>query len=182
MAVEMTHPARPFTYQDLEGMPDDGYRREIIGGSLVVTPAPSGGHQRVTLNLGALLRAAETGGTMAMVAPFDWKLPDGGSVQPDVMVIRREDFDPAGPLPASAVPLLVVEVLSPSNPAQDRMLKRDLYQRLAVPAYWIVDPSRPSLLALRRVEGRFEVEADTSETFRTDWPFPIQVIVAELAK
>jgi hypothetical protein len=59
------------------------------------------------LNLGALLRAAETGGTMAMVAPYDWKLPDGGSVQPDVMVISREDFDPAGPLPPSAVPLLV---------------------------------------------------------------------------
>ena len=80
----MTRPARPFTYEDLDGMPDDGYRREIIGGSLIVTPAPGGAQQRIVLNLGALLRAAETGGTMAMVAPYDWKLPDGGSVQPDV--------------------------------------------------------------------------------------------------
>ena len=182
MAVEMTRAARPFTYEDLGGMPDDGYRREIIGGSLVVTPAPSGGHQRVTLNLAALLRASEAGGTMAMVAPFDWRLPDGGSVQPDVMVIRREDFDPAGPLPATAVPVLVVEVLSPSNPAQDRMLKRDLYERLGVPAYWIVDPSRPSLTALRLVEGRFDVEADTSRRFRTEWPFSLDLIVAELVK
>ncbi|MGH9077787.1 MAG: Uma2 family endonuclease, partial [Acidimicrobiales bacterium] len=140
MAVEMTHRAEPFTYDDLEDMPDDGYRREIIGGSLIVSPSPAGGHQRVTLNLGTLLRAAETTDAMAMVAPYDWKLPDGGCVVPDVMVIRREDFDRDGPLPASAVPLLVVEVLSPSNAAQDRALKRDLYERLGVPAYWIVEP------------------------------------------
>ena len=105
-------------------MPDDGYRREIIGGSLLVTPAPTGGHQRVLGKLLAVLQAAEPADAMAIVAPYDWKLPDGGSVEPDVLVIRRQDFDPAGPLPASAVPLLVVEVLSPSNPAQDRMLKR----------------------------------------------------------
>ena len=74
----MTRPAMPFTYGDLEDMPDDGYRREIIGGSLIVTPSPSGGHQRATGTLFALLRAAETPETMAMVAPFDWKLPDGG--------------------------------------------------------------------------------------------------------
>jgi Putative restriction endonuclease len=59
---------------------------------------------------------------------------------------------------------------------------RDLYQRLGLPAYWIVDPSRPSLLALRQVEGGFDVEADTSGTFRTEWPFLVYLIVAELVK
>ncbi|HLN05050.1 MAG TPA: Uma2 family endonuclease [Acidimicrobiales bacterium] len=182
MVVEMAHPARPFTYEDLEGMPDDGYRREIIGGSLIVTPAPTGGHQRVTGKLYALLQTAETDEVMAMVAPYDWWLPDGGSVQPDVMVIRRDDFDPAGPLPASAVPLLVVEVLSPSNPTQDRMLKRDLYERLGVPAYWIVDPAGPSLLALRFVGRGYTVESESTVTFRTDWPFPLEVTLADLVR
>lgn len=181
MAVEMIHPAVPFTYDDLEGMPDDGYRREIIGGSLIVTPSPAGGHQRVTGNLFAILRASETPDTMAMVAPYDWKLPDGGSVVPDVMVIRREHFDRNGPLPASADPLLVVEVLSPSNAGQDRALKRDLYERLGVAAYWIVDPSAPSLLALRLVEGSYVIADETSGTFRTDWPFPLSVDLAKLA-
>ncbi|MGH7734978.1 MAG: Uma2 family endonuclease, partial [Gemmatimonadales bacterium] len=80
----MTHRAEPFTYDDLEDMPDDGYRREIIGGSLIVSPSPAGGHQRVTGKLYALLQGAETHETMAMVAPYDWKLPDGGCVVPDV--------------------------------------------------------------------------------------------------
>ena len=163
-------------------MPDDGYRREVIGGSLIVTPSPSGGHQRVTMNLAVLLRSAESSDAMAMVAPFDWKLPDGGSVQPDVMMIRRTDFDPSGPLPASAVPLLVVEVLSPSNPAQDRTLKRELYERLGVPAYWIVDPYGPSLLSLRLRDGRFEIEFEGRTTFRTDWPVAVEIRVAELSR
>jgi Uma2 family endonuclease len=182
MSVEMAHPARAFTYADLEAMPDDGYRREIIGGSLIVTPAPSGGHQRVAGNLFALLRSAETADTMAMVAPYDWKLPDGGSVQPDVMVVRREDFDPVGPLPQGAVPVLVVEVLSPSNPTQDRMLKRDLYERLGVPAYWIVEPSEPSMLALRLVDGRYHVEFEGGGTFRANWPFTLEVRTADLSR
>lgn len=184
MAIETARWPRPFTYEDLDAMPDDGYRREVIGGSLVVTPSPTGGHQRVTGKLYALLQAAETPATMAMVAPYDWRLPDGGCVQPDAMVVRREDFRRDGPLPAGAVPLLVVEVLSPGNRSQDSLLKRDLYQRLGVPAYWIVDPSLPSLLALRLVEGRYEVEAEaeSSDTFSTAWPFPVEVTLADLAR
>ena len=182
MAIEMAQPARPFTYDDLEGMPDDGYRREIIGGSLIVTPAPNGRHQRVTGRLFAALLAAETSEAMAMVAPYDWKLPDGASVQPDAMVIRRQDFDPSGPMPSSAVPLLVVEVLSPSNPAQDLAVKRGLYERLGVPAYWIVDPEGPSVIVLRMTGDRYEVETEVSSggVLRTDWPFPVQMTVADL--
>jgi Uma2 family endonuclease len=181
MAVEFAHPARPFTYADLDGMPDDGYRREIIGGTLIVTPAPNGGHQRVSGSLLAALRAAETADAMALCAPYDWKLPDGGSVEPDLLVIRRHDFDPAGPLPSSAVPLLVVEVLSPSNRALDRAVKRELYERLGVPAYWIVDPDEPSLLALRLEVGRYTTEAHVRDgVFHTGWPFPLDVDVSSL--
>lgn len=39
--------SRPFTRDDLHAMPDDGHRYELIDGSLIVTPAPSIGHQGV---------------------------------------------------------------------------------------------------------------------------------------
>ena len=40
---------RPFTVDDLEGMPDDGNRYELIDGLLLVTPARGWEHQEVLL-------------------------------------------------------------------------------------------------------------------------------------
>ncbi|MGH9067866.1 MAG: Uma2 family endonuclease [Acidimicrobiales bacterium] len=71
-------------------------------------------------------------------------------------------------MPPSATPLLVVDVLSPSNPDQDRLLKRALYESLGVPAYWIVVPQVPLLLALRIQRGRYEVAGE--EAFTTPGP------------
>lgn len=36
---------RPLTVQDLEEMPDDGHRYELIDGTLIVSPAPGWPHQ-----------------------------------------------------------------------------------------------------------------------------------------
>jgi hypothetical protein len=41
-----TRSGRPFTRADLERMPDDGRRYEIIDGVLVVSAAPGRLHQR----------------------------------------------------------------------------------------------------------------------------------------
>ncbi len=43
--------SRPLTRDDLETMPDDGHRYELIDGVLVVTPAPSNVHQTVSVTL-----------------------------------------------------------------------------------------------------------------------------------
>lgn len=184
MAVHVSDPARPFTYEDLEDMPDDGYRREIIGGSLIVTPAPNARHQLVVGQLLAILHSAKTAVSTVLTAPYDWKLPDGGSVQPDLVVVRREDVDLDGPLPASARPMLVVEVLSPSNPEQDRAVKKALYEHLGVSGYWLVDPGVPSVVALRLKGGRYEVEAAVagSDALESDWPFPVRVVPADLLR
>ncbi|MDQ6781916.1 MAG: Uma2 family endonuclease [Actinomycetota bacterium] len=181
-----TSPARPFVYADLEALPEDGYRREIIGGTLVVNPAPLGRHQQASGALFSLLRAAAPSRLLVIAAPYDWRLGDGGSVQPDLMVVDRSDFDPDGPFPASAIPTLVVEILSPSNAEQDRTLKRAVYQRQGVPAYWMVDPGSatqpPSLIALRLGAGQFVIEAEVtgSDRFATDWPFPLHLVPTDL--
>ncbi|MGH3425170.1 MAG: hypothetical protein ACRDO8_10600 [Nocardioidaceae bacterium] len=39
---------RPLTRADLDAMPDDGHRYELIDGTLVVTPAPSYGPRPAT--------------------------------------------------------------------------------------------------------------------------------------
>lgn len=49
-----------------------------------------------------------------------------------------------------APPLLVVEVVSPGNLQRDRdyVAKRQQYQDLAIPEYWIVDPQRQTVVVL----------------------------------
>ena len=182
MAVQATRPAKPFRFEDLEGMPDDGYRREIIGGSLIVTPATNLGHQRACGVLYAQLFAAETAQTMVIAAPCEWRLPDGGSVQPDVLVISREDFEAGGPLGPTATPLLVVEILSPSNADQDLSVKRHLYESLRVPAYWIVDVTVPSITVLRLSDGGYTDDAEVTghDELVADWPFPVRVVPSRL--
>lgn len=170
-------PARAFTYHDLADLPADGYKREIIGGALIVTPAPNWRHQRVSANLTHLLLQAETPKTMVLASPLDWFHDDGGVVQPDLVVLRRSQIEGQRRLEQPTTPLLVVEILSPSNRAYDLTLKRDLYQRLGVPAYWIVDPVGPSVVVLRLDDGRYRTEAEVGagEELVTDRPFPIRL-------
>lgn len=116
-----------------------------------------------------------------MLSPFDWRPPTGESFQPDLMVIQFEDFDPDGPL--RHTPMLVVEVLSTSNPAQDRTVKRARYAALGVPNYWIVNPLDPEIVALRlAVSGQYQQVARIAgrRLFRTDDPYPVGIVPAAL--
>lgn len=53
-----------------------------------------------------------------------------------------------------------------------------------MPAYWIVDPDRPSVLALRLTGGAYAIEAELrgDEELGTDWPFPITFCPSHLVR
>src|SRR5437762_13106778 len=59
MSITMAAPpygrGRPFTRADLDAMPDDGRRHEIIDGVLIVSAAPGRLHQRAVFRLARLL-------------------------------------------------------------------------------------------------------------------------------
>ena len=61
---------RPFTVDDLEGMPDDGNRYELIDGTLLVTPAPGWPHQEMGGALYVLLREHCPPELRVLMAPF----------------------------------------------------------------------------------------------------------------
>jgi Uma2 family endonuclease len=168
-----------FTLEDLEDLPDDGNRYELIGGAIVMTPAPEPVHQRVTRRLLALLDEACPEGHEVFVAPVDYDLPDAQRVQPDLTVVPDTSVGEkhlAGPA------LLVVEIVSPGSGANDRVTKRALYAKAAVPAYWIVDPGAGHLLALRLEAGRYSPYIDTDGPVEVDWPLKVSFDVADLAR
>jgi Uma2 family endonuclease len=140
---------RPLTYDDLRDIPDDGQRYEVIGGELVVNPAPSADHQRVVGSVYRLLfvfghnhAAGE-----ALLAPFDVILSYFDIVQPDVVFMAASQPRIAGTHHSTdGPPRIVVEVISPASRRTDSVRKMALYARAGVPEYWIADPERRLLV------------------------------------
>jgi Uma2 family endonuclease len=147
------------TIDELLALPDDGLRHELLDGVHVVSPAPSYRHQAVHAALFAHLHAAVEGhpGWDALSSPADIILGVRTLVQPDLFVIRH---DP-GRTPESwedvGIPVLAVEILSPSTAARDRVTKRHLYQRAGVTEYWIVDMDARVIERWRPEDERPEV-------------------------
>ncbi len=154
-------------------------RYELVDGVLLVSPAPSNRHQIVVGELHVLLRAACPPFARVMLAPTDYQPTDRRSLQPDLLVARRDDV---GDRPISAPLLLAVEVLSPSTRSVDLLLKHGVYAESGVQAYWVVDPLVPSVRAWTLVDGAYvEVgRAEGVEVLALDAPFPVRVVPADL--
>lgn len=172
-------PHRALTRADLDAMPDDGHRYELIDGVLVVSPAPSRLHQRAVVQLCLVLAEFRPAGFEVLAAPFDVVLADDTVVQPDVLVGRMADFTDAD-LPAA--PTLAVEVLSPSSRRFDLMLKHSRYEAAGCEAYWVIDPGEPSITAWQLTDGRFREagRAVGEQELTLDLPFPIRLTPAQL--
>ncbi len=85
-------PSVPLTRDDLDRMPDDGHRYELIDGNLVMTPAPSWAHQNAVANLLFQLKLTCPTELCVLTAPFDVVLASDTVMQPDILVAPREDF------------------------------------------------------------------------------------------
>jgi hypothetical protein len=114
-----------------------------------------------------------------LVALLGWRPHSKSSLQPDLLVIRTADYDPAVLTPFL---LLAVEVLSPSTRRKDRLVKRSAYEQGRVRSSWIVDPAETSILALDLVDGRYEVagEAHGDEPLTLERPFPVTLVPSDL--
>ncbi|HET6951354.1 MAG TPA: Uma2 family endonuclease [Acidimicrobiales bacterium] len=167
------------TYADLEALPEDGKRYELIDGELFVSPSPSPAHQDVVGNLHVLLRAACPPDLKVLLGPLDWLVDEHNVYVPDLMVVRRGDTTPRL-LPRP--PLLAIEVLSPSTRHVDLGRKRTAYARAGLDDYWIVDPLTPSVQLLERRDGRLHAVAAVSgfEPLTVDRPFRLTVVPADL--
>jgi Uma2 family endonuclease len=147
-----------WTTADLELLPDDDRRYEIINGALVISRSPHWKHQNFSLRLGSALESwsEETGLGEASIAP-GVIFTDADNVIPDVVWASNErladSLDEAGHL--TAAPELVVEILSPGpkNEERDRNLKLRLYSARGVREYWIVSPTAKTLEIYRREVG-----------------------------
>ena len=136
-----TRDARHWTRDAVLALPDDGQRYELVSGTLVVTPAPRGLHQRAIAEL--FLRLQEWLGrhpvAHVLFSPADITLGEDEILQPDLFVYRTASGAPLRDWTDITELLLVIEVTSPGSARYDRELKRRRYQRAGIAEYWVVD-------------------------------------------
>jgi Uma2 family endonuclease len=137
------------TNADVEAMPDDGNRYELIDGELYVSSAPSFIHQTTLMNIGGAFLEYLRGHPIGRIIPgvgviFD----DNNGVIPDLIFVTNERMRKtlAGGR-FHAAPEIVIEILSPgsSDERRDRHVKYALYAARGAREYWIVDPENRTI-------------------------------------
>ncbi|MGH7619474.1 MAG: Uma2 family endonuclease [Gemmatimonadaceae bacterium] len=155
---------RRWTVTDLEDLPDDGQRYEVIDGELFVTPAPALRHQKavglIYQQLADYCRRERVG--FPVIAPADVVFSERRGVQPDAFVLPLVDGRSPESVDAHAV-LLAIEVLSPSTARADRVVKRTVYREEGVPEYWIIDLDSRTVERSTPADPRVEVLAERIE-------------------
>lgn len=163
-----------WTVDDLETLPDDNLRYELIDGTLFVSPAPVPRHQRALLRLAILLTAACPADHEVFVAPLDWQPDRRTSLEPDLLVVTKDHI---GEKNITQTPAIVIEVLSPGTARIDKVLKFSRYQEGGIQQYWIVDPRVPSIEVYELAGGVYELIAHGSGATSVPVAGPLSVTV-----
>jgi Uma2 family endonuclease len=150
---------RSATYADLEAVPPH-LVAEIVFGSLVTHPRPSGLHGAAALSLGDELLGPfqkHRGGPGGWVFIVEPELHLGPHVVvPDLAAWRTERLPHHPPTPyISTAPDWVCELLSPSTENTDRGPKMRIYATYGVAHLWLIDPIDRRLEAYELREGHW---------------------------
>lgn len=133
------------TFAEYEKLPErEGTRYELDEGTLLMEPSPALRHnlirQRIAEQLTRFVRSHQLG---LMVEEMDFRLGTDTVRNPDVAFISAEHLRNIDPdhSPVEGTPALAVEVISPTNLAQDTAKKVRQYLDAGSQAVWLVYPT-----------------------------------------
>ncbi len=172
--MHMAVSTRRWMRADLQRLPDDGNRYEVVRGALFVTPPPSTYHEALVHVLADHLRPYVASMRLGRVIQAPSALVfDRSEVQPDLMV-RASPLPPPATWEEMPLPILAVEILSRSTRRRDVIEKRALFMDAGVAEYWIVDGKSRTIRVVRADAEYLATEAlewhpeGSSESFILD--------------
>ncbi|MEV1147103.1 Uma2 family endonuclease [Micromonospora sp. NPDC049799] len=154
-------PPGEWTTDDLDRLPDDGRRHELLDGNLIRSPSPTRLHQSIALMLGAALQ--ET-------CPADLDVTQGVAVRisrtrafiPDLLVT---ELDAAVRNPSHYRPnevLLVVEIVSEGSRSIDRVLKPALYAEADILYFWRIETETGIVVHAHKLDPVKQIYVETA--------------------
>lgn len=150
---------KTYTYEDYRKLPE-GAPYQLIGGMLIMTPAPSTYHQIISMKLEVKLASFVMERDLGLVldAPLDVYFEESETYQPDLVFIARERLSIIKPDKINGAPDMVVEILSPATAYYDLRRKFKIYEKHGVREYWVIDPEEQSVEIFALQDGRFTLE------------------------
>lgn len=175
-------PAGGWTTDDLDAMPDDGIRRELLDGVLLVSPSPTNTHQKIA---GLLMAALDES------CPAEFDVTQGNEIQmnnrrafiPDVLVTTYEAAQRGGRRFQPHEVVLAVEIVSPTSQSMDRITKPALYAAAEIPYYWRVEIDSGVSVHTHKIDPMSNVYRPTAifdAEIVTDEPWPITLPIKKL--
>lgn len=121
-----------YTYEDYARLPE-GTPFQLIGGKLIMTPAPGTYHQIILMRLIEKLLFFLAGKDLGILftAPVDVFLEEKETYQPDIIFIAKDRLHIIETTKIKGAPDLVIEILSPSTGYYD-LKKKLVFTRGAV--------------------------------------------------
>jgi Uma2 family endonuclease len=166
-------------------MPDDGQRRELVKGEVVMIAPAGGGHGDVAMRLSWRLAAHVEGQGLGTVVAAETgfilsRNPDTVRA-PDCAFISRTRI-PAGGLPQTFIPFapdLAVEVLSPSDAQMEIEEKVQEWLDGGTRVVWVVNPRRKTV-TVHRANANPQVLRETDTLTGEDVVQGFSVSVAQI--
>jgi Uma2 family endonuclease len=175
-------PAGGWTTDDLDDLPEDGVRRELLDGVLLVSPTPTSVHQIIA---GRLMV------TLEQSCPPNYEVTQGVEVRisprrsfiPDVLVVTDEAAQRVARHFAPHEVVLAVEIVSPTSQSMDRITKPALYARAGIPYYWRIETDGGIAVHTNKIDPRHEVYepfGTFEDVIDTPEPWPIEIPISAL--
>lgn len=160
-----------YTFEDYKIWKGDW---ELIEGHPVsMSPSPVKKHQLIGGDIFALLHNTFPKNDLKcnckVFYELDWKVRKDTILRPDIMIVcddRESDF-------VETVPVLIVEVFSPSTYLKDRNTKFKIYEENGVSYYIMVDPDSKKIEIFQLIDNKYK-EVDLG-TFKLNRECSIQV-------
>jgi Uma2 family endonuclease len=142
------HPGRRMTEEQFLAWADEDTRAEWVDGKVEMMSPVSREHDMLGFWLRTVIQYYSEAKKLGDVhgSEFLSRLPDQFRM-PDVLFVRASRASIVGPTYVDGPPDLIVEVVSPDEPARDYKDKYAAYQSAGVREYWIVDPAKKQIQA-----------------------------------
>jgi len=173
-----------WTTDDLDALPDDGRRPELLDGVLIVPPSPTHSHQSIAYRLCGLLDLSCPAG-FDVSQGVEVRISSRRSFIPDVLVITGAAAERGTHWFNPHEVVVAVEIVSPTSTSLDRITKPALYAQAGIPHYWRVETSPDLVVHTHTIDPVAEVYRETgvfTDVVEITEPWSTRFAVADLIR